>query len=103
MLFGFPVGFFETTVGVFSLPASIALCIAVRNARPFSLASCAMTVPRGEALPSFPSLCSVWEHRPRALRFGKALWSVHQDRLLVARPSQSRGIGSKYFSWTAHN
>ena len=34
------------------------------------------------------------EHRPWALRFGKALWSVHQDRLLVARPSQSRGIGS---------
>ena len=61
--------FFETTVGVFSSPASIALCIAVRNA-------------------------SSGEHRPWALRFGKALWSVHQDRLLVARPSQSRGIGS---------
>jgi hypothetical protein len=27
--------------------------------RPFSLASCAMTVPRGEALPSFPSPCSI--------------------------------------------
>jgi hypothetical protein len=33
VLFGFLVpGFLETTLGVFSSPASIALCIAMRNA-----------------------------------------------------------------------
>jgi hypothetical protein len=47
-----------------------------RTHRPFSLASCAMTLPRGEALPSFPPLLRSTEHRPGALRFGKALWSA---------------------------
>jgi hypothetical protein len=43
MLFGFLVpGCFETTVGVFSSPASIALCTAVGTHHPFSLALSAM-------------------------------------------------------------